>query len=244
MTDDRPEASAQAPADSSPVRTKLAAAAARAGARKATPRRKTTPRKATPAVSRNATAAKRGKYAQRIAPAVKSGAALLSWRNPVAGRVIAMRADAWAASLDGVAAEDPRVDAFLSRVSSWFGKGGAWGDFGKETALMVGGVMVATGSAPMTGPAGMVLAMFAGGLVEQATMTVAYDLAFDEGVKAGLVVDEDWVPAPARVQEIATALVQERQEKAAARATDPETATEEAPAPAPDQPRAPFAAWG
>jgi hypothetical protein len=223
------EASAQAPSGESPVRTKLAAAAARAGARKATPRRKTTARK--PTVSRNAQAAKRGKYANRIAPAVKSGAALLSWRNPVAGRVIALRADAWAASLDGVAAEDPRVDAFLERVSGWFGKGGAWGDFAKENALMIGGVMVASGNAPMTGPAGMVLAMFAGALVDQATHSVAYDMAFTEGMDAGyLATDEDWTPSPARVAEIAATLVQARADQAAARLVPQTPAESDEPA--------------
>lgn len=211
-----PSTPAQASAEESPVRTKLAAAAARAGARKATPRRRTTAKKTTPTTSRNERAAKRGKYADRIAPAVKAGASLLAWRNPVAGRVIAMRADAWAASLDAVAAEDPRVDALLGKISGLFGKGGAWGSFGQETALMMGGVVVATGRAPLTGPAGMVLALFAGSLVEQATMSVATDLAFDEGVKAG-ADPETFAPHPARIAEIANALMQERQDKAAAR---------------------------
>lgn len=211
-----PSAPAQASAEESPVRTKLAAAAARAGARKAAPRRRTTAKKTTATTSRNERAAKRGKYADRIAPAVKTGASLLAWRNPVAGRVIAMRADAWAASLDAVAAEDPRVDALLGKISGMFGKGGAWGKFGQETALMAGGVVVASGRAPLTGPAGMVLALFAGSLVEQATSSVAADLAFDEGVRAGADPDE-FVPNPARVAQIAADLIQERQDKAAAR---------------------------
>lgn len=210
-----PEASAQTSAES-PVRTKLAAAAARAGARKAAPRRRSTAKKTTPTVSRAQRAANRGKYADRIAPAVKSGAMLLAWKNPVAGRVIALRADAWAASLDAVAAEDPRVDAFLSKISGLFGKGGAWGKFGQESALMVGGVMVATGRAPLTGPAGMVLALFAGSLVEQATTAVATDLAYDEGVRNG-ADPEEFQPPAHRVAEIAAALMQERTDKAAAR---------------------------
>lgn len=212
-----PEASAQVPAQESPVRTKLAAAAARAGARKAAPRRRTTAKKTTTsAASRNERAARRGKYADRIAPAVKTGASLLAWRNPVAGRVIAMRADAWAASLDAVAAEDPRVDALLGKISGLFGKGGAWGRFGQESTLMLGGVVVATGRAPLTGPAGMVLAMFAGSLVEQATMSVAHDLAFNEAVQAGEDPDT-FQPHPARVAEIAAQLTQERIDKATAR---------------------------
>lgn len=242
-----PEASAQTPASESPVRQKLAAAAARAGTRTTTRTRKPTARKATPrkaTTSRNDRAAARGKHSARIAPLVATGASLLSWRNPVAGRVIALRADAWAASLDGVAAEDPRVDAFLTRILGITGKGGAWGDLGKETALMVGGVMVANGRAPMTGPAGMVLALFAGGLVEQATVSVATDLAYREGIAAG-ADPEEFTPDPTRVAEIAATLVQERADKAAARLVVDEPADElvdDEPAPAPERTR-PFAAW-
>jgi hypothetical protein len=250
-----PEASAQAPASSEfPVRQKLAAAAARAGTR-TTRARKTTARKAAPrkpTVSRNDRAAARGKHSARIAPAVKSGAALLSWRNPIAGRVISLQADAWAASLDAVAAEDPRVDALLTRISGFFGKGGAWGEFGKETALMVGGVMVATGRVPLTGPGGMVLAMFAGGLVEQATQQVAYDTAYSEFAAAGdLTADGDPVNAQyfaQRVAEIAAGLLQERADKIAARFTPAADEDGDAPAAPADDAPAPresvFASWG
>jgi hypothetical protein len=225
-----PEAPAQASAES-PVRTKLAAAAARAGARKATPRRRTAAKKTTtPTVSRNERAAKRGKYADRIAPAVKSGAALLGWRNPVAGRVIELRADAWAASLDRVAAEDPRVDALLAKISGIFGKSGAWGGFMKENALMVGGVMVATGRAPLTGPPGMILAMFAGALVEQATMAVARDNADREWVAGG---GEDGGAPDSWVAHHVGLLLQERQEKAAAR-TAPVVEEDQGAEPAPE----------
>lgn len=214
-----PEASAQAPANESPVRTKLAAAAARAGARKATPRRRTsTTRKPTPTTSRNERAAKRGKYADRIAPAVKSGAALLAWRNPVAGRVIELQADAWAASLDRVAAEDPRVDAFLMKISGIFGKSGAWGDFMKENALMAAGVMVATGRAPVTGPAAMVMAMFAGALVDQATNAVAKDQVYVDAYAAG-ADPETYVADPRDVAMYAARLIEDRQDKVAERAT-------------------------
>lgn len=226
-------ASAQTSSDESPVRTKLAAAAARAGARKAAPRRRTTARKTSPAASRNERAAKRGKYADRIAPAVKSGAALLSWKNPVAGKVIALRADAWAASLDAVAAEDPRVDALLQKISGLFGKGGAWGKLGQESALMVGGVMVATGRVPLTGPAGMVLALFAGALVEQATMSVAYDLAYQEAVRNGADPDGMFEPSSGRVAEIAVQLTQERADKAAERLVPADDVIEEFPDVAP-----------
>lgn len=242
-----PDASAQTPASSeSPVRQKLAAAAARAGTRTTRARRTTTARKAAPrkSVSRNDRAAARGKHSARIAPAVKSGAMLLSWRNPVAGRVIALQADAWAASLDAVAAEDPRVDAFLTRISGLFGKGGAWGDFGKETALMVGGVMVATGRVPLTGPAGMVLAMFAGGLVEQATTAVAMDVAWREAVEAGADPDEGVAVSPERLEQIRAALLQERADKVAAR-TAPAPTDDEPEAPAEPAPReSAFASWG
>lgn len=228
-----PEASAQVPASSeSPVRQKLAAAAARAGTRTTTRARKTTTARkpvTTATKSRNDRAAARGKHSARIAPAVKAGASLLAWRNPVAGRVIALRADAWAASLDGVAAEDPRVDAILTRIAGMFGKGGAWGDFGKETALMVGGVMVANGRAPLTGPAGMVLAMFAGGLVEQATTSVATDLAYSEGIAAG-ADPETFTPFSGRVAEIAADLVREREEKAASRGVPAQELVDDAPA--------------
>lgn len=244
-----PEASAQAPASSeSPVRQKLAAAAARAGTRttraRKTTARKPAPRKAT--ASRNDRAAARGKHSARIAPVVKSGAALLSWRNPIAGRVISLQADAWAASLDAVAAEDPRVDAFLTRISSFFGKGGAWGEFGKESALMVGGVMVATGRVPLTGPAGMVLAMFAGGLVEQATAAVAMDIAYAEAVNAG--ADPNVTPiSPTRLEEIRAMLEQERADKIAARFAPADEDGDAPAAPADDEPAprvSPFASWG
>lgn len=248
-----PEASAQTPAPGeSPVRQKLAAAAVRAGsrttrARKTTTARKATPRKAT--TSRNDRAASRGKYANRIAPAVKSGAALLSWRNPVAARVITLQADAWAASLDAVAAEDPRVDAFLSRISGWFGKGGAWGEFGKESAMMVGGVIIASGHAPLAGPGGMVLAMFAGGLVEQATTTVAMDIAAAEAIDAGHV-DDMGTPYvnPERLEEIRAGLLQERADKQARQVSpadepdDDEPADEQGDEPAAR--RSVFAGWG
>lgn len=242
-----PEATAQSSAES-PVRSKLAAAAAKAGTRRTTTRRRTAAKKTTPSVSRADRAAKRGKYADRIAPAVKAGASLLAWRNPVAAKVITLRADAWAASLDAVAAEDPRVDALLAKISGLFGKGGAWGKFGQESALMVGGVMVASGTAPLTGPAGMVLAMFAGTLVEHATMSVAYDLAWQEGIQAG-ADPEDFVPSAARLAELVAQLTQERMDKAASRlvaedqvAEDQVVDAEEVPAEAPA--RRPFASWG
>lgn len=250
MTTTTPEASAQAPASSeSPVRQKLAAAAARAGTR--TTRRKTTPRKAAarkPAstTSRNDRAAARGKHSARIAPAVKSGAALLAWKDPIAGRVIELQADAWAASLDRVAAEDPRVDALLTRISGFFGKGGAWGDFGKETALMVGGVMVATGRVPLTGPGGMVLAMFAGGLVEQATSAVAMDIAYKEAIDAGADPEGAVGINPERLEQIFQELRQQRADKVAARFTPAPADEDEGGDPPADEPAprtSPFAAW-
>jgi hypothetical protein len=244
-----PEASEQAPASESPVRQQLAAAAARAGTRATRPRkstaRKAAPRKAAaPGASRNDRAAARGKYANRVAPAVKSGAALLAWRNPVAGQVIMLQADAWAASLDRVAAEDPRVDAFLARVTGALGKSGAWGDFGKESALMVGGVMVATGRVPLEGPAGMVLALFAGGLVDHATQTVAYGLAEQEALAAGLFSDEGYVIPDERIAFFRDQLLEQRKAKAAAADVDDEDQGDffsDAPAPARTSP---FASWG
>jgi len=246
-----PEASAQAPASESPVRQKLAAAAARAGTR--TRARKTTPRKATPrkttaaGASRNDRAAARGKYANRVAPAVKSGAALLSWRNPVAGQVIALQADAWAASLDRVAAEDPRVDALLSRLTGALGKSGAWGDFGKETALMVGGVAVATGRVPLEGPAGMILALFAGGLVDHATQQVAYSMAEQEAIAAGYFNDAtgDYIVADERVAFFRDQLVEQRKAKAPAPPADVVDEDQGVTTPEPARPNASvFAGWG
>jgi hypothetical protein len=242
-----PSAPAQALADS-PVRAKLAAAAKRAGASSTTRRRTTTTRK-TPTQSRNAKAAARGKYANRIAPAVKAGASLIGWRDPVAAAVIQLRADPWAAALDKVAAEDPRVDALLAKVSGLFGKGGAWGEFGKETSLMVGGLLVAGGRVPLQGPAGMVMAMFAGGLVQQATMTVAQNMAEDELTRLH-GPDHDVTPDPQRVAFFAQSLEIERAEKVAAR-TRPADDADQLPddtvtPPADDEPvppARPFAAW-
>lgn len=239
-----PEASAQtpAPAPLSPVRQKLLSAAARSGrtarARKATPRKVTTAPK-----SRNDRAAARGKYQNRIAPAIKAGATLYAYRDPVAARIIQLRADPFAASLDKVAAEDPRVDALLSRVSGWFGKGGAWSELGRESALMAGGIMLASGRAPSTGPAGMVLAMFAGAVVQQATKEVAASMAVDEMERRYGLDDETWpdgVHAEITAQIIA-ALEQQRAEKAA-RVVSPD-ADEDEPAPPADERPSTFAPW-
>lgn len=233
-----PEAPAQEPL--SPVRQKLLTAAARSG--RTTRARKATPRKVSAAPkSRNDRAAARGKYANRIAPAIKAGAAIVAFRDPVAARIIQLRADPFAASLDKVAAEDPRVDALLSRVSGWFGKGGAWSELGRESALMAGGIMLASGRAPTSGPAGMVLSLFAGAVVQQATKEVAWTMALSEMDRLYGLDDELW---PAGAQEdiaarIVMGLEQERADKAARVVVEE---TEESEALADAQP-GPFAAW-
>jgi len=205
----------QAAADS-PVRARLRAAA---GNRRTTTR-KTTPRKATPraAPSRAARAAAKGKYAPRFAPLVKSGAAIVAMRNPVAARVIQLRADPLFDALDAVAAEDSRVDALLSRLSALFGKGGAWGRLGQETAVMGAGLLLATGMTP-TGAAGVMLTMFAGGIVSAATYDVALQAAAKEAQMSGRV-DSAGNPIvdPARVEQLVDQLMSEQEAKRTARA--------------------------
>lgn len=165
---------AEAPAPTG-VRAKLVAAAGKTSARKTTRR----PVKRTPTSSRAATAAKKGKHADRIAPAIKLGAGFLAGRSPVRAAIIIRQADPFAAALDRVAAEDPRVDALLVRIGGWFGKGGAWGELGSVTLTTAGALMIAGGTVP-AGPAGMVLAMLAGQLVQGAAHDAAAGIAAAE----------------------------------------------------------------
>lgn len=177
------------------TRTRLAAAAAK----RATKTRRTTTRKS-PAVSRNATAAKRGKYAARISSGIKTGAKLLGAARPVHAAIIAAQADEFADALDEVAAEDARVAALLDRVSGAFGKGGAWGKLGGVVVSTGGALMLASGTVP-AGPAGIVLAFLAGEIVQAAAMDAAADIVRREAAAAGID------PDPARVPLIAAALL-------------------------------------
>lgn len=186
----------------SDVKTRLRAAAAK---RTTKPRRTSTRR--TAPVSRNATAARRGKYAPRIVPAIAAGAALLSVRNPVGGAIIARQAEPFAAALDRVAAEDPRVDAFLAKISGVFATGGAWGELGQVTLTTAGAMMLAAGTTP-SGPAGMLLAFVAGSLVQEAAKDAAHKL-IAANYEQGFGPDRDtWPPIdPAHVARVAAELL-------------------------------------
>lgn len=180
------------------ARSKLAAAAAKRSGR--TVRRTTTAKKATG--SRAAAAAKRGKHADRIAPAIKAGAAFFAAKSPVRAEIIKNAADPFADALDRVAAEDPRVDALLMKIGGLFGKGGAWGELGTVTLSTAGALMLAGGTAP-AGPLGMVLAMLAGSVVHEAATTVAARMAQDELYAQG----RDEAPQLSRVLEITAELL-------------------------------------
>lgn len=141
------------------------------------PARKATPRK--PTASRAESAAKRGKYTDRIVGAIKSGAALIGVRNPVRGAIIEARAEPLARALDRVAAEDKRVDAFLTKASGWFGKSSAWGEFGSELGITVSAVVLTTGAIP-TGPVGLAVAFLGGSVLNAAIQTAAVRAADDQ----------------------------------------------------------------
>lgn len=149
-------------------------------ARKTTARKRTTARKAAPvkraATSRADSAAKRGKYADRIVGAIKTGCAVWRTRAPLQAEIVMATAEEWGAAIDRVAAEDKRVDAFLARVSGIFGKTSAWGDLG-AVATKTGAALALSAGAMPGGPAGMAVAFLGGALVEQAVHTVARDQA-------------------------------------------------------------------
>ncbi len=163
------EAAAQEPTGLAGLR---AIRQSRTGNRRSTAR-KAAPRKAT---SRADTAAKRGKYSDRIIGAIKTGCALLYGRAPVQAAIIESRAEPWALALDRVAAEDKRVDAFLSKVSGFFGKGSAWGDLAGETMVTASALMISAGVVP-TGPVGMAVAFMGGAAVDAGTALAARRLA-------------------------------------------------------------------
>lgn len=155
--------------------------------RPTTTRRTTRPAKAAPkkqAPSRAESAAKRGKYADRIVGAIKSGCAILGLRRPVEAAIIETRAESWAAALDRVAAEDKRVDAFLQKVSGFFGKGSAWGDLAGETAITGSALMLSMGAVP-TGPVGMAVAFMGGSVVEAGVQRAAQILGERDATAAG-----------------------------------------------------------
>lgn len=126
--------------------------------------KKATPRKA-PTVSRADGAAKRGKYADRIIGAVKSGCAVLSTRAPVQAAIIMERAEPIALALERVANEDKRVDAFLQKISGFFGKSSAWGELGGELGITTAAIALSVGAVP-TGPVGVAVAFIGGELLD------------------------------------------------------------------------------
>lgn len=235
----------EAPVTDSPVRTRLMAAAAgrkttgRQTVRKATPAKKAAP-------SRNAKAAARGRYADRIAPLIKLGVTTV-FRDPVTARAAVLQVDPWCASLDALAAEDQRVDKLLSRVSGWLGAGGAWGNFTTESARFGAVVLVASGRTP-AGPVGMVMSMFAGQMVEIATTDAARQMAEAEAIAAGYIDDGGFpITDPLRVEQLRGELVAAREQKQADHAARTAAAVvdvDQDDDPEPEPPRSPFAAWG
>lgn len=153
----------------------LRATRAARGARRATPPRKAPARK--PATtSRAEHNAKRGKYADRIVGAIKTGAAWLSIKEPVKAQIIMARAEPLARALDAVAAEDKRVDAFLTRISGFFGKSSAWADLTTEIGVIGAAMTLSTGTMP-AGPAGLVIAFVGGECLNQAISAAAVKAA-------------------------------------------------------------------
>jgi hypothetical protein len=126
--------------------------------------RKATPRKAT-TTSRADGAAKRGKYADRIVGAIKTGCAVLSTRAPVQAAILMERAQPIAEAIERVAEEDKRVDAFIQKISSFFGKSTAWGELGGEVAVTGAALALSVGAVP-AGPVGLAMAFIAGEALE------------------------------------------------------------------------------
>lgn len=180
------------------TRSRLAAAAAKRAGK--TVRRTSTAKR--PTTSRAAAAAKRGKHADRIAPAIKAGAAFWAIKSPVRAAILVRQADPFAAALDKVAAEDPRVDALLVKIGGLFGKSGAWGELGTITFSTAGALMLAGGTAP-AGPLGMVLAMLAGPIVQAAATDAAYGMIADQLAAQSI----DATPDPAHVAQLAAELL-------------------------------------
>lgn len=147
------------PAVSSPLAGLRAVRQERVTTRRKAPARKATPRKAT--TSRAEGAAKRGRYADRIVGAIKTGCALLSVRAPVQAAIVMERAQPLADAIERVAAEDKRVDAFLQKVSGFFGKSSAWGELGGEVGVTAAAIAMSVGAVP-TGPVGIAMAFIAG----------------------------------------------------------------------------------
>jgi hypothetical protein len=141
------------------------------------PIRKAAPRKATtPAASRADTAAKKGRYVDRIVGAIKSGAALWSVRQPVQAAILIERAEPLALALQRVADEDKRVDAFLGKVSGWFGKSSAWGELAGEVGVTGAAMALSMGVVPAGAP-GMAIAFMGGELLDAGLRRASLDRA-------------------------------------------------------------------
>jgi hypothetical protein len=158
-------------------------------ARKTTPRRKTATTRRAPTSSRADAAAKRGKYVDRIVGAIKTGCAVLSVRAPIQAGIIMERAEPLAEALQRVADEDKRVDAFLSKVSGWFGKSTAWGELGGQVATAGAAVALSVGAVPV-GPVGMALAFLGGELLDAGVRRAAVDAAKADLKRAGIVAGD------------------------------------------------------
>lgn len=141
-----------------------------------------------PPVSRADSAAKKGKYADRIAAGIKTGCALLGTRAPLQARLIEAQAQAWGTALDRVAAEDKRVDALLTTVSGWFGKSSAWGELGGVAAVTTASLLLSTGMTP-AGPAGIAVVFLGGKALEQGVRQLAVDQASDLLADNGITPD-------------------------------------------------------
>lgn len=147
--------------------------ASRAGGRRPV-RKATTPRKAT--ASRADSAAKRGKYVDRIVGAIKTGCALLSVRAPIQAGILMERAEPIAEALQRVADEDKRVDAFIAKVSGFFGKSTAWGELGGQIGVTGAAMALSAGAVP-TGPVGLAIAFIGGELLDAGLHRASLDAA-------------------------------------------------------------------
>jgi hypothetical protein len=150
------------------------------------PAKKTAPRKAPAATSRADGAAKKGKYVDRIVGAIKSGCAVLSVRAPVQAAIIMERAQPLAEAIEQVANEDKRVDAFIQKVSGFFGKSSAWGNLGGEVGITAAALALSVGAVP-TGLPGMAIAFMGGELLDAGLRSAARREAEKDLKRLGLI---------------------------------------------------------
>lgn len=142
----------------------------------------------------------RSRYGDKLVGWAKLGVPMVA-RHPVRQAILLRRVDELGPIVDRLAQEDPRVAQVLERISGLFGRGGAWAELG-GWAVTTGGALALT-----SGYGHPVLAMLCGGLVQQAIIDAATQVAWDEA-QAQHRVDELGNPivSSIRVQQLAERL--------------------------------------